>query len=157
MNPYRKAHYVMPAEPSFLRIGTVLIRTGLSRATLYRMMAAGTFPRQVKLGARGMGWRTSDIDRWIADPAAWRADNDNAAPAGNAAGTTSADALETGGGLIAANDNDGADGLDPEALRRVNNVVMQIARLIGRRMAREEFAARMAAVANDNDKEPKEG
>lgn len=37
---------------------------------------------------------------------------------------------------------------DPEALRRVDAVVLQIARLIGRRLAREDFAARIAA--NDN-------
>jgi prophage regulatory protein len=128
----------------------VLTRTGLSRATIYRMIGAGSFPRQVKLGTRGMGWRASDIDRWTADPAAWRADNDNPALVGNADGTPSADALATGGGLIAANDNDGVAGLDPEALRRVNDVVMQIAGLIGRRMAREDFAALVAAATNDN-------
>jgi prophage regulatory protein len=144
----------MPVEPAFLRLGTVLTRTGLSRATIYRMIAAGAFPRQVKLGARGTGWHTADIDRWIADPAAWRADNDNARHAGNMDDMALATAPEPGGYLIAANDNDGIDNLDPETLRKVNDVVMQIARLIGRRMAREDFAALMAAAANDNEPKP---
>lgn len=49
----------------------------------------------------------------------------------------------------AANDNSDMVGLDPEALRKVNDVALQLARIIGRRMAREDFAARVAA-ANDN-------
>lgn len=55
---------------------------------------------------------------------------------------------------VAANDNGDAAGPDPEALRKVNDVVLQLARLIGRRMAREDFAAHIAA-ANDNA--PKSG
>jgi hypothetical protein len=54
---------------------------------------------------------------------------------------------------IAANDNGDAVGPAPEALRRVNDIVLQIARLIGRRMAREDFAAQIAA-ANDNAPKP---
>lgn len=50
---------------------------------------------------------------------------------------------------VAANDNGDADGPDPEALRKVNEVALQLARIIGRRMAREDFAVRTAA-ANDN-------
>jgi hypothetical protein len=49
---------------------------------------------------------------------------------------------------VAANDNGNADSPDPEALRKVDEVVLIIARLIDRRMAWEGFA-RMAA-ANDN-------
>jgi len=48
-----------------------------------------------------------------------------------------------------ANDNRDADGPDPEALRKVDDVAFQLARIIGRRMAREDFARRIAA-ANDN-------
>ena len=39
----------------FLRINTVLDRTGLSRATHYRKIAAGTFPPQHKLAERCCG------------------------------------------------------------------------------------------------------
>lgn len=57
---------------------------------------------------------------------------------------------------VAANDNGDAGRPDPEALRKVNDVVLQLARLIGRRMAREDFAARIAA-ANDNAPKPGDG
>ena len=53
-------------EPNrILRLGMVINDTGLSRATIYRMMAAGAFPRQVALGARAVGWRERDIAAFI--------------------------------------------------------------------------------------------
>jgi len=55
-----------------IRIHTVLNRTGLSRSTLYRKMADGSFPQRVKLGEHSAGWRESAINRWIADPPGWR-------------------------------------------------------------------------------------
>ncbi len=39
--------------------------TGLSRSTLYAMMAEGTFPKPVKLGKRAVGWREADIAAWL--------------------------------------------------------------------------------------------
>mgnify|MGYP001481571944 CR=1 FL=1 len=55
-----------------VRLKTVLSRTGLSRSTIYRKIAEGTFPPQIKISINGAGWKESDIDRWIADPVAWR-------------------------------------------------------------------------------------
>ena len=55
-----------------VRLKTVLARTGLSRSTIYRKIAEGTFPAQLKISTNGAGWRESDINRWIADPAGWR-------------------------------------------------------------------------------------
>lgn len=63
-----------------IRLRTVLSRTGLSRTTLYRKMAEGTFPRQVRISVHGAGWHESAVNRWIADPAGWRAENDDGAP-----------------------------------------------------------------------------
>ncbi len=40
-------------------------RTGLSRSTLYAMMAQGTFPKPVRLGARAVGWPESEIAAWL--------------------------------------------------------------------------------------------
>lgn len=51
-------------------------------------------------------------------------------------------------GIIPANDNQGPDGQDDEARRQLDQVVLTIARLIGRRIAREHFAA--ISAANDN-------
>jgi len=70
----------MPNSERIIRLHTVLTRTGLSRSTLYRKIAEGTFPAQVRISVHGAGWHESAINRWIADPAGYRADNDNAAP-----------------------------------------------------------------------------
>lgn len=52
-----------------LRLKSVLDRTGLSRSSLYRKIAEGSVPRQVKIGVQSSGWRESEVDQWIADPA----------------------------------------------------------------------------------------
>ncbi|MES2270758.1 MAG: AlpA family phage regulatory protein [Pseudomonadota bacterium] len=57
-----------------IRLKTVLARTGLSRSTLYRKIAEGTFPRQVPISIHGAGWYESAINRWIADPRSYRDD-----------------------------------------------------------------------------------
>jgi prophage regulatory protein len=60
-------------EPDrIIRLKTVLARTGLSRSTIYRKIAEGTFPTQIKISVNGTGWHESDINRWIADPVSWR-------------------------------------------------------------------------------------
>jgi prophage regulatory protein len=63
----------MLASDRIVRLKTILARTGLSRSTIYRKIAEGTFPPQLKISTNGAGWRESDIDRWVADPAGWRA------------------------------------------------------------------------------------
>lgn len=51
-----------------LRLSNVLDRTGLSRSTLYRKIERGTFPKQVQISERCIGWRESDIDQWLRNP-----------------------------------------------------------------------------------------
>ena len=49
----------------FLRINEVMSRTGLSRPTIYRRCAAGTFPKPIPLGnTHIVGWLDSAIDEW---------------------------------------------------------------------------------------------
>lgn len=60
------------AADRIIRLRTVLDRTGLSRSTVYRKIAEGTFPRQVRISVHGAGWRESAINRWIADPVGYR-------------------------------------------------------------------------------------
>lgn len=55
-----------------VRLKTVLARTGLSRSTIYRKIAEGTFPPQIKISTNGAGWKESEINRWVANPAGWR-------------------------------------------------------------------------------------
>ena len=48
-----------------LRLPSVLEITGLSRSSIYLRVAQGTFPKQVSLGARAIGWREFDVQTWI--------------------------------------------------------------------------------------------
>lgn len=64
--------FPMPNLERIIRLKTVLARTGLSRSTLYRKIAEGTFPCQIKISVHGAGWRESAIECWIADPVAYR-------------------------------------------------------------------------------------
>ena len=56
----------------FVRLPEVIVRTGLSRSTIYVMVAAGRFPKPVRLGARAVGWIESELDEWIRDRIAKR-------------------------------------------------------------------------------------
>lgn len=67
----------MSPNDKIIRIKTVLARTGLSRTTLYRKMAEGTFPAQVKISIHGAGWHESAVNCWIADPMGYRSDQTN--------------------------------------------------------------------------------
>ncbi len=60
------------ATDRIIRLRTVLERTGLSRSTVYRKIAEGTFPSQVRISVHGAGWRESAINRWIEDPVGYR-------------------------------------------------------------------------------------
>ncbi|MBK5927989.1 AlpA family transcriptional regulator [Rhodobaculum claviforme] len=48
-----------------LRRPAVEAATGLSRSTIYSLMAAGNFPVPIRLGVRAVGWRRSDVTAWI--------------------------------------------------------------------------------------------
>ncbi len=55
---------VDPVAVVFLRLPAVQRVTGLSRSTIYRLIAERRFPRPVQLGARAVAWRRSDIVSW---------------------------------------------------------------------------------------------
>lgn len=55
-----------------LRRGAVEARTGLRRSAIYQGIAEGTFPRQVRLGTKAVGWLEHEIDSWIEDRIAER-------------------------------------------------------------------------------------
>lgn len=52
-------------EP-YLRRPAVQIATGLSRSSLYAMMASGDFPRPVRIGKRAVAWPESAVTAWLA-------------------------------------------------------------------------------------------
>ncbi|WP_186239519.1 helix-turn-helix transcriptional regulator [Burkholderia gladioli] len=52
-----------------LRIAQVAEKVGLGRSTLYRMIAAGEFPKPIKITSGSNGWLEDDIDGWLAERA----------------------------------------------------------------------------------------
>ena len=57
---------------AILRRSQVEQQIGLKRSTIYQRMQEGTFPRAIRLGARAVGWRASDIELFLEDPAGYR-------------------------------------------------------------------------------------
>ena len=51
--------------------------TGLSRSSIYAMIANGEFPAQIKIGIRAVGWRQSEIEAWIENRSSQSADFKN--------------------------------------------------------------------------------
>jgi prophage regulatory protein len=49
----------------FLRLADVRSKVGLSRSQIYRIVAAGDFPKPYSLGGRTVAWLESEIDSWI--------------------------------------------------------------------------------------------
>jgi prophage regulatory protein len=52
---------------TIIRLPTVRQRTGLSRSSIYNLIARRQFPAPIKLGARASGWLAEEVDRWIND------------------------------------------------------------------------------------------
>ena len=55
-------------ERRIIRIDEVSQLTGLARSTIYKKVSEGGFPPPVRLGARSVGWRLTDIDLWLQAP-----------------------------------------------------------------------------------------
>ncbi|MFT0532762.1 helix-turn-helix transcriptional regulator [Castellaniella hirudinis] len=60
------------ASPMFYRMRDVLRMTALSRSSLYRRIAAGTFPAPVSLGGAAKGWRRGDLEQWEQNPGGFK-------------------------------------------------------------------------------------
>lgn len=52
-------------KDSILKLPAVQNNTGLSRSTIYAFISRGEFPKPVPLGARSVGWLSSEVDDWI--------------------------------------------------------------------------------------------
>lgn len=53
-----------PIPRTFLRLRDVARRIGLSRATIYRLISDGKFPKPVKLSERTSVWVESEVDAY---------------------------------------------------------------------------------------------
>lgn len=52
-------------EDRFLRRSDVEAWTGLSRATIYRLMSAGKFVRPYRIGKNSVRWLQSEVQGWM--------------------------------------------------------------------------------------------
>ena len=50
---------------TFIKLPTVKERTSLSTSEIYRRLEAGTFPQQIRLGAKAVAWLEHEVDAWI--------------------------------------------------------------------------------------------
>lgn len=48
-----------------LRLPAVKSRTGLSCSAIYLRIAQGSFPKQISLGKRTVGWIEEEIEAWL--------------------------------------------------------------------------------------------
>ena len=48
-----------------MRLPDVKAATGKSRTSIYKDVALGTFPQQVPIGERAVGWLQADIEQWL--------------------------------------------------------------------------------------------
>ncbi|MGZ4995376.1 MAG: helix-turn-helix transcriptional regulator [Methylobacter sp.] len=55
----------MQASINIIRLPRVIQKTELSRSTIYSLIKAGDFPKQIHLSPRAMGFLESEVDRWI--------------------------------------------------------------------------------------------
>lgn len=49
----------------FLRLKQVVLKVGLSRSQIYKLIAKGLFPEQTKIGSKISVWPEHAIDQWI--------------------------------------------------------------------------------------------
>ena len=64
IGPVRQLTAAAEVPVVFLRLQAVIRVTGLSRSTLYRLIAVEQFPRPVRLGPRAVAWRRTDVEAW---------------------------------------------------------------------------------------------
>jgi prophage regulatory protein len=77
-------------QPTLLRLPAVKRETGLSASHIRALSRAGKFPRPIKIGARAIAWRASDLQAWIEARAADRDAPSDAQPKKRHRGATKA-------------------------------------------------------------------
>jgi len=58
---------VVQTATRILRLPEVKARVGLCRASIYQRITEGSFPKQISLGIRAVGWLEHEIEAWIAE------------------------------------------------------------------------------------------
>jgi prophage regulatory protein len=57
---------LLDGQDRLLRMQEVTKLVSISRATIYRYLNEGSFPAPIRIGARRVAWRASDINTWFA-------------------------------------------------------------------------------------------
>lgn len=78
----RSAEDANPILDRLLTIHEVRVLTSLSKTSIYRKMAAGTFPLPLPIGTNRVAWSAMDLQLWRAS---CREQSSSATPAGAAA------------------------------------------------------------------------
>ena len=55
-----------------IKLKEVIQKTSLGHSSIYKFIAEGTFPKQVSLGAKSVGWVETEVDDWIMERIAER-------------------------------------------------------------------------------------
>ena len=51
---------------SIQRMPVVMAITGHAKSTIYKLISEGKFPKPVALGSRAVGWRSTDVEIYLA-------------------------------------------------------------------------------------------
>jgi prophage regulatory protein len=66
-NTSNTQQHITANRPTIIRLPEVMQTIGLSRPSVYRMVKAGTFPQQVRLGLKAVGWFRAEVEQWLAE------------------------------------------------------------------------------------------
>ena len=55
------------SKPRLINRAEVCSRVSLCKASVYKRMSVGEFPRPISIGGGRVAWLESDIDQWIAE------------------------------------------------------------------------------------------
>jgi prophage regulatory protein len=67
---------IYPVAPAFLDLPAVEQTTSLRKSSIYLNIRRGTFPAAVRISARRVAWRAADIEKWLAAPLEWSANQE---------------------------------------------------------------------------------
>ena len=56
----------------FIRIREAIKKTGLSKSSIYDLMAQGHFPKTIRLGGRSVAFVEAEVDAWMVERIAAR-------------------------------------------------------------------------------------
>ena len=59
-------------QSQLLTLAEVLKITSVSRSTIYRLMALGTFPAPLNISTQRVGWDKAEVEQWMRDRACMR-------------------------------------------------------------------------------------